>query len=423
MTLKNHFCPSPWLHMRINNAGHYEYCRWADKGDRNSGPSIHQVTPIDFFQNHMASVREEFLDGKMPAGCHECAQMEQYGKVSGRQRQLLKIGVRLEYFEKSLASSPWTPLFESGKFDQYPQDWQIDLGNFCNSACVFCDPSASSRLATEWQKIGFIKELPAPNWCEDPKLLQSFIDTIVKSPHIQYLHFIGGETLITPAFKTILEALIDAGLNRKATIGFTTNLSVWREDIADLLCEFQGVNVGMSVEAFDAINDYVRWPVTLPVVKENVDRWIKLGKKQNWLMQFRTTPTCLTVGSLLSVYEYAWYHGIAVESCNFLQEPAQLRPSVLPREYRTPIVEKMQQWVAAHKTSSEQIVNTRDPNKAHQQIVQDLESYVNYLENEVNESHRLVDLVQYLKKLESSRHNSIVDYLPDYEDLFRSAGY
>jgi hypothetical protein len=79
--------------------------------------------------------------------------------------------------------------------------------------------------------------------------------------------------------------------------------------------------------------------------------------------------------------------------------------------------------VLDRKNSCEQIVNIRDPNQAQQQIVQDLESYVNYLDNEPDESYRLTDLVQYLKKLESNRHNSVLDYLPQYEDLFRSAGY
>jgi len=35
----------------------------------------------------------------------------------------------------------------------------------------------------------------------------------------------------------------------------------------------------------------------------------------------------------------------------------------------------------------------------------------------------LPDLVDFVKRLETSRGNSILDYLPEYEELFRSAGY
>lgn len=421
MSLKDQFCSSPWFHMRITNNGGMTYCRWADKTDTQA--NIQDVSPVEFFQHNMSAIRDGMLDGTAPPGCTECHLMEQHNKVSGRQKQLLKVGVRLEQFEKSLASSPWASTFANLECTQLPQDWQIDLGNYCNSACVFCTPVASSRLATEWKRIGFIDQLPQSNWTDDPALVAKFVDTIKQSPHIQYLHFIGGETLITPAFKTILEALIGAGLHRSATIGFTTNLITWDNEVVELLTQFNGVNLGMSVEAFKIVNDYVRYPATLPKVYETLDRWLEVAKEHNWLMQFRTTPTILTIGHLLSVYQYAWDHGIAVESCNFLNKPEFMRPSVLPLEYRIPIVSQLEDWIRQHSNGSDTIVNTRDPNVAQQQVVQDLQSYVNYLKNEPDESDRLPELVKFLKQLEAGRGNSVITYLPEYEELFRTAGY
>jgi sulfatase maturation enzyme AslB (radical SAM superfamily) len=349
--------------------------------------------------------------------------MEKHNKVSGRQKQLLKVGVRLEDFEKTLASSPWVDTFSKTSCDQFPQDWQIDLGNFCNSACIFCRPESSSRLASEWKKIGFISEMPPANWSDDPLLVQKFINTLTKSPHIQYLHFIGGETLITPAFKIILTALIDANLNKTATIGFTTNLSTWDDSIVELLKQFNGVNIGFSIESFSIVNDYVRWPVCLPTVFENLDRWKTIANKLNWLMQFRTTPTCLTVAKLLPIYEYALENNIIVESCNFLYRPEVLKPAVLPISYRQGVIDKMQSWINKQTTTSEAIVNIRNPNTIQAQLVQDLTSYVNYLKNEPDESDRLPELVTWLKRIEANRGNSILTYLPEYEELFRSAGY
>lgn len=409
--------------MRINNFGHYEYCRWANNRQRTQTPHIETVSPQEFFQQHMTPIRRQLLAGEQPTGCGECAAMEQYGKVSGRQKQLLKVGVRMEQFEKTLISSPWADTFAADNFDQLPQDWQIDLGNYCNSACVFCHPHVSSRLATEYQRIGFIKDLPPANWTDSPELVEKFIGVLVQSTHIQYLHFIGGETLITPAFKTILQALIQSGLNRTAIIGLTTNLTVWKTDVADLLKQFHSVHLGISVETFETVNDYVRWPSKLPVVLKNLDLWQELAHQQGWLLQLRTTPTLFTVGSLLSVYDFAWNRGICVESCNFLADPAFMRPSVLPPTYRATIATRMRTWLDQHPASGDAVVNIRDPNVSQLQNYQDLQSYVNYLENMPDESHRLPDLVRFLKQLETSRSNSILTYLPEYEELFRSAGY
>jgi hypothetical protein len=84
----------------------------------------------------------------------------------------------------------------------------------------------------------------------------------------------------------------------------------------------------------------------------------------------------------------------------------------------------LRSWIDAHPVADhDQIINTRDPNIAQEQIVQDARSYLNYLESAEDESSRLPDLVVYLKRLEASRGNSILTYLPQYEDIFRSAGY
>jgi len=406
--------------MRITNSGRYNYCRWADD---TSNYSIDSIAPAEYFQQVMQPVRQTFLDGEMPPGCHTCKNMEAHGKISGRQKQLLKVGVRIEQFEKTLASSPWGSTFTQQDCKQLPQDWQIDLGNYCNGACIFCSPAFSSRLATEWKKIGFIDQLPPANWTDDPALIQQFVNTLKQTPHIQYLHFIGGETLITPAFETIIRSLIDAGINKIATIGFTTNLSVWRDDLVDLLTQFKSVHLGFSVESFSIVNDYVRWPACLPTVFENLEKWQKVAKEHNWLMQFRTTPSCLTVHKLLPIYDYALSHNIIVESCNFLYKPEVLKPSVLPMSFRQEIIDKMQSWVDKHTIASETIVNIRNPNTVQSQLVQDLSSYVGYLKNEPDESYRLPELVSWLKRIEANRGNSILTYLPEYEELFRAVGY
>jgi len=179
--------------------------------------------------------------------------MEEQGKISGRQKQLLKTGIQLNEFEETFQSSTFLTEFKNSSEQQgdtalLPQDWQIDLGNFCNSACIFCSPNNSSKLATEYKKLGLIKELPKKNWADDPVLLENFVKLLANSKKLAYLHFLGGETIITPAFKKILKRLIDININKNISIGFTTNLTVWDQDLIDLLAHYREVNLGMSIE-------------------------------------------------------------------------------------------------------------------------------------------------------------------------------
>ena len=428
MTFKERFCPSPWMHMRINNSGHYEYCRWAVKADRNNEPNIQQQSPLYYFQFHMAPVREAMLKGQTLPGCSECYLQEQHGKVNGRQRQLLKTGVRLNDFENTMLSSPWIDEFvnserHEGATIQTPQDWQIDLGNYCNSACIFCTPDSSSRLATEYRRIGLIDETPRANWCEDTEKLNTLIDALLQSK-IKYLHFIGGETLITPAFKKILLTLVEENLHKTITIGFTTNLTVWDQDIVDLLVQFEQVNLGMSVECLHPLNDYVRYGSNIDTVKNTMEQWITVAEQNHWVVQLRITPTIFSIWHLDTIYQYAYDRNISVESCNFLNEPDYMRPSVLPNNMRVQAIAKLNTWLSNYTVvDSEQIVNTRNPAFAQQQLLQDAQSYVNYLETQPDESFRLPTLVDYLKLIEYSRKNNILDYLPEYENILRSAGY
>ena len=99
MSFEKNFCPSPWFHMRINNDGRYEYCRWATKHDRTQEKNIRDTDPIIWFQNGMKPARQAMLDGVPIPGCSECDLVDTYDKVSGRQRQRLKIGLDPLNFE------------------------------------------------------------------------------------------------------------------------------------------------------------------------------------------------------------------------------------------------------------------------------------------------------------------------------------
>jgi sulfatase maturation enzyme AslB (radical SAM superfamily) len=391
--------------------------------------SIKTISPLTYFKKSMSGLRKELLEGKSLEMCKNCYVMDQHNKPSGRLRQLLKVGVQQKYFDKSLASSTLKQSFDysadnQGQTDRTITDWQIDLGNFCNGACVYCSPHSSSKLATEFLQLGLVDSVPPSSWCDDPELLDKFINDLTASPNLSYLHFLGGETVITPGFKKILAALVTAGIANDLVIGFTTNLTVWSDPVIELLTQFKQVHLGMSIETLTSVNDYVRYPSNINSVIECMNRWVKLGKDNNWLIQLRITPTCLTVHELTTVYDYAWENNIAVESCNFLDNPAHMNISVLPVEYRKVIIEKITNWIDAHQTTKgSSIINTRDPNIVREHISQDASSYLNYLMNAPDDSSKLPDLVGFLKILESNRNNSILTYLPQYEELFRSAGY
>jgi hypothetical protein len=434
MSLKKHFCSGPWIHMSVDHDGTYQYCRWVNRIDNiliEPNHDIHQTDATEYFQKKLSSLRASMLNGEKIPGCTNCYQMEEQKKISPRQKQLLKTGIQLPEFEKTFQSSTFLEEFkksaeQQGDTSLLPQDWQIDLGNFCNSGCIFCSPASSSKLASEFKKLGLIKELPKKNWADDPLLLENFVELLSSSKKLAYLHFIGGETMITPAFKKILKKLIEIGINKKVSIGFTTNLTVWDQEIIDLLTQYREVNLGMSIECLHPVNDYLRWPSKISDIKQILESWIEIGKEHGWLIQLRTTPNVFSIAHLKTLYEYAFEKNIGIESCNFLYRPTFMKISLLNKDTRKLISKELSAWIDSHKEylyDNELIVNVRDKNKVRKYILQDAQSYINYLNNVPEETHLWKELAEYLKKIESSRKNNILDYAPEYEKFLRTAGY
>jgi len=427
MDFKDTFCSSPWIHMRITNQGYYNFCRWETTKIDETRENITTVHPIDFYQKTMSRVRTRILDGEYLPECKPCYDMEQYDKISGRQKQLLKTGIVLENFTKTLQASPYYTEFAKSTHNEeivLPVDWQVDLGNYCNSACTFCSPESSSMIAGEFLKLGLLDQKIPSTWCNDSTLVDKLIETFIQTPNLKYIHFIGGETIITPAFKKILNALYDNNLTH-VTLGFTTNLTVWNDEINELLSKFDSINLGLSIESLNIDNDYARYPSKIDNVKVILDKWVELGKENNWLLQIRMTPTWITVSSLSTIFEYAFNNNIAVESCNFLHEPAHMRMSLLPLILRNEAIDNLDNWIASHRDhiNNEATVNIRNPNIAKQEILNDALSYLTYLRKAEYEYELIPQLITFLHKIETSRNISILDYKPEYEEFLRDNGY
>lgn len=430
--LKKYFCGSPWIHMRIENNGDYAFCRWQRNNNYSAEKhNIKHTSPLEYFQKHMADIRSTMLAGNPVTACESCYIMEKNNKVSGRQKQLLKIGVLEGHFEKSLISSP---LFQSIKYSDQnkghtflePVDWQIDLGNFCNSACVMCSPKFSSKLANEWHHIGLIDQpYDNNNWAQNEHLLEKFITCLSGIKNLNYLHFLGGETLITPAFKKMLKALKNAGLNEKVVIGLTTNLTVWPEDVIDILRTFKNVHIGLSIESMNKLNDYIRWPSKISSIKENLKKFIDLTDEKKWFASLRITPNLFTVFYIDEVYRYALQNNIGVESCNFIYKPSFLKIDLMPDELKQITLKKLRGILNENHYTENKIpvVNVRRKEVVRQSLIEDVQSVIKYIENAETDTSQYQNLVSFIKTIEKNRGNSVIEYAPEYENFLRNIGY
>jgi len=434
--LKDTFCSSPWFHLRINPSGYYIPCRW-DFASFSSSYNISNTTLIEYMNSDvMRDLRMALLNGEIRDTCKSCHFEDQNKKVNGRQRQLLKSGISIDNFEKTLCASPHFDLFEhsynnQGHSPKVPIDLQIDLGNTCNSACVMCYPIYSSRLAADYVKLNkmqpdVFKLMPMEkNWTDDEALVDRFIDELSQIKDIKYLHFLGGETLYLKSFYNICNRLIDSGLAKNISFGTTTNCTVWNDDIERILSSFSHVHLGMSVEALHPINDYVRWPSKIDNIKATIDKFLKLRETTNLHLSLRITPSALTLLHIDTIFEFMIENSIMAESCNILQDPKCLRMEVLPKEIMNQVVDKVDAVIKKYNLTDApiSIVNRRRPDLIDPIISEIIFEYQRFFKSCVEDPTERPTLVTFLKTFEQLRGNNILDYLPEYEEFLRRYGY
>jgi hypothetical protein len=387
----------------------------------------------------MDSIRGRMLDGASQKMCSACYYEDQHNKVSGRQKQLLKSAIDINNFDKTFCSSPHWGKFEysanrAGKTNHQPIDLQIDLGNTCNSSCIMCSPTYSSKLSAEYPKLIaiepalFKQHKLSKNWADDPVLVDKFVAELSAIPDIKYIHFLGGETLYLKSFYTICNRLIDSDLAKNISIGTTTNCTVYTAELEYIIRNFKNVHLGLSVEAIHSINDYIRYPSTIDQVSANITRFLQLREQYNVQISLRITPNIFSIYHLDTVFSMMLKEQIIAESCNILHDPSCLRIEVLPKNLIDQCLVKINQVIQKYQLveNNQTIINQRTELLIKPVITQIIFEYKQFLETYTvpdNVEEERYALIRYIKAFEQVHNNSILDYLPEYEEFLRSYGY
>ena len=433
---KDTFCSSPWFHARLTYDGDFKECRWFKTNT--AGNNIANTSIMEFYNSdRMKELRMDLLNGKTPAGCSDCYYEDSFNKLSGRTRQLLKSGIRLNEFDLTTRSSPHYDKFlhsynKNGDSDYYPVDLQIDLGNTCNSACIMCDPFSSSQLQQEYKTLHKINSALFANpvnyrsWTRDPATLEKFIQELVAIPNLKYIHLLGGETLYDPAFYTICERLVDAGVAKDIIVGTTTNGTIYDPRLESLIKEFKEFHLGISIESVTPLNDYIRYPGKVDHILANIDKFLALRSSSKLYVSLRITPNIFTINEIDQLFEYMIEKNVIAESCNILFKPECLRIELLPHGLRQSIVGKLDRVIEKYNLQKTQVANVRRTDLIPDVIANLVLDYRNFVATYKKpgdaDVHR-TQLVKFLQAFERSRGNSILNYAPEYEQFLKHYGY
>jgi organic radical activating enzyme len=363
--------------------------------------------------------------------CYACHYQEEYSDTSRRCKSNQKsIIFTKQNFNESYLQSPNYDVFEhsfqnAGKTNTMPVDLHIDLGNYCNLACKFCRPEASSKIAAQYAKWGELtdRSLLGVDWTRDSNVWNNFVKQLFNIPNLQNIHFMGGETLITPKFEELIDTFI---LNERfdVCVSFVTNGTIFNEDLLSKLSKFKRVGIEISIETLTDHNEYIRQGTSNDVVIGNINKYIKLSTVNESInVVIRPAVSLLSVGYYHTLLKFCLDTKIIVKSNN-VTDPLYLNIRILPKEIR-------QKYKQNYLDLKERIVvdeiildyNESDSHNYKFVILSEIDKCLTLLDQDDVNHDLFPDLVESLTKWDKVYKFNANDLYPEFSAILNEHGY
>jgi MoaA/NifB/PqqE/SkfB family radical SAM enzyme len=271
MTRKN-FCLFPFATFSLGNGGNPRICcnnnAW-NRVDQNKPFNDLTFTIEEDFNNPLhKEVRQSFLEDKRHPSCKKCWDSEDQGATS--YRQMFTNSFKFENSDLEHWINKTDP--DGTIHDIEFINLELTFGNKCNLKCVMCSGSNSSLFAKEQYEN---KEIPLTiynqymslDWFEDAEQFKKLYPFIKKVTRIQIL---GGEPLIIE-HQLLLQTLIELGISKNISLSYNSNLTTLPREILDTWKNFKNVTVGVSVDAYGNLNEFIRSPMKWDKLERNIE--------------------------------------------------------------------------------------------------------------------------------------------------------
>lgn len=228
---------------------------------------------------YMRELRRALVQGEKHPDCSRCWDKEQHGVPSYRQmynqRMTSDRSRASDIVERAIANDMVV--------EDQPQTLELRFGNLCNLQCKMCVPSSSSQIAKDMERL---KQLDPEGyqehghthfgydandylWYEDAEIWE-VIDRII--PHLEYLHFTGGEPTLSPECLALITRCVELGYASQIDLSFCTNATTLPERFIELIQQFHSLSLTLSIDGVGPSYEYVRYPGNWKKVRANIVR-------------------------------------------------------------------------------------------------------------------------------------------------------
>lgn len=323
---KSVFCYAPWSNIEIlPNGSILPCCKFQT---RHYQKAFNIVTDsIDSYVNSdlLTQVKQDFVQGRWPAGCERC-QIEESSNIPSK-RQLDFTRWQKHYANYDIDTDDLLTI-------------SLALGNTCNLKCIMCGPAASSTWAKEYRDVYDI-EVPSIT-----HFRKNNLDTVLgMSQNIVHIDIHGGEPFLANRqdHEKLLDHFIDSKRAGEISLHYTTNGTVWPGEIWQAKWRyFREVDLQISIDGVANRFEYIRYPASWDTLQQNISRYLEYQyREKNFRISLAHTVSAYNILYLDEFFAWCSSTGLPTPWTGKLHTPNHLRPGVWTEQAKQMIVDHL----------------------------------------------------------------------------------
>lgn len=277
-------CLAPWVHTYLSPQSERRMCCASREPATNFKQYIDTESTVGSYKpstleehwnsDHMKDVRRRMMAGEVLPECEVC------------NHKLLNTSVYKDYFNSMFKQKRDKVLLQTdadGTHHGLPVSFDYRVTNVCTFKCRMCGPMLSSAWEAEERQNNPMFE-HNNDWAIEPN--RSAIRTFqtgqatdelwaaVKENRVEEIYWVGGEPLDWPLHWEIMQYLVDHDQARNVFVRYNTNLSrlSFKKNmhLVHMLRKFRGWQICASIDATDAVGEYIRTGLDYDSWLENV---------------------------------------------------------------------------------------------------------------------------------------------------------
>ena len=150
---------------------------------------------------------------------------------------------------------------------------------------------------------------------------------------LEEIYFTGGEPLLIKEYSQLLEALIHQGRSSGITLKYSTNLTQVPDKILNNWTQFKHVQLNVSIDAFQKLNHYIRYPSNWTEITNNLVKIESFKQSHSVSLQIHCTVQMYNILRLREFLLWIKKRNYSLH-LNFLNEPRFLNICVLPKNLK-----------------------------------------------------------------------------------------